>query len=144
MQCLSDNLNQLAAEQRNFQVSSRSCCSSTVIVPANALLLPLLLLLITSTDTSLAELNGSLLREEEGLVAGRGLVTGYTGDAPTPLQQQQLLMHPFQVHCLGVAQQWLASLRCKCEARLNNMLGYCLCLLDANVLHCTCPSTFAW
>lgn len=30
-------------------------------------------------DTSLEELNGSLLREEEGLVAGRGLVTGYTG-----------------------------------------------------------------
>uniref|UniRef100_A0A383WB01 Meckelin n=1 Tax=Tetradesmus obliquus TaxID=3088 RepID=A0A383WB01_TETOB len=31
------------------------------------------------SDTSLAELNGSLLREEEGLVAGRGLITGYTG-----------------------------------------------------------------
>jgi hypothetical protein len=25
-------------------------------------------------------LNGSLLREEEGLVAGRGLITGYTGE----------------------------------------------------------------
>jgi hypothetical protein len=34
-----------------------------------------------AADTSLAELNGSLLREEEGLVAGRGLVTGYTCEA---------------------------------------------------------------
>ena len=45
----------------------RCCCH-------NHCPLPLLL-----TDTTLAELNSSLVREEEGLVACRGLVATYTG-----------------------------------------------------------------
>lgn len=36
-------------------------------------------LALSSADTTLAELNSSLVREEEGLVACRGLVATYTG-----------------------------------------------------------------
>jgi hypothetical protein len=62
-----------------------------------------------AADTSLAELNGSLLREEEGLVAGRGLITGYTGEAELLLL---LLQHSVPYSYAPAANADLAALLC--------------------------------
>lgn len=69
---------------------------------------PLLLLLCVGADTTLAELNSSLVREEEGLVACRGLVATYTGSigqGPTAAE-----MNDNQVWC--VCREWLILPSC--------------------------------
>jgi hypothetical protein len=96
----------------------------------------LLLLLLRLSDTTLAELNSSLVREEEGLVACRGLVATRSGSPSQGLLANEL--NDNQVCCLCV--WWGGGMGGHCLSRGPPGDCYAHVLLHGG----TCPLYSQW